>query len=388
MASVDQQLANLYYGTGDAGSYGGIEQLYARARELNIPGVTRDTVRKFLSEQVTYQLHKPARKKFIHNQTIVGHRDEQWQADLAVMDNLAHENKGYRYILTCIDVLSRYAWAVPVHTKSAKDMLKAMKMLFEEAWPRKPQRLQTDRGLEFYNGEVRAFLKEQNVELFSTNSPYKCALVERFNRTLKTMLYKYFTAYKTKKWYDVLDNMVTAYNQRPNRTIGVPPATVLTEEDDRRVWRRVYYDSKEAQLHRADQRQANADNVASAGDTVRISLTKGHFDKGYIPNWGRQHMVVKEVVPSRRGGHPRPVYKLADTQGDSINGQYYREEVQYVPDRLRNTLEVERILRRRAAEDGQTETLVKFKGWPDKFNRWLTDEELTIYKEAPAHRTL
>ena len=165
-------------------------------------------MRKFLTEQATYQLHKPAHRKFTHNQTIVGHRDEQWQADLAVMNNLAHENKGYRYILTCIDVLSRYAWAVPVRTKGTKDMLTAMKLLFDEAWPRKPQRLQTDRGVEFYNAEVRKFLREQNVELFSTNSPFKCALVERFNRTLKTMLYKYFTAHKTKRWYDVLDNMV------------------------------------------------------------------------------------------------------------------------------------------------------------------------------------
>jgi hypothetical protein len=141
---------------------------------------------------------------------------------------------------------------------------------------------------------VREFLREQNVELFSTNSPFKCALVERFNRTLKTMMYKYFTANKTKRWYGVLDNMVAAYNQRPNRTIGVPPATVLTEEDDKRVWRRVYYDSKEARTRLADMRPANVDNIANTGDRVRISLTKGHFDKGYVPNWGRQQLVVKE----------------------------------------------------------------------------------------------
>lgn len=378
--SIDQQLANIYYTTHDPASYGGVARLYARARELGIP-VDKNRVRQFLTEQVTYQLHKPARKKFAHNQTIVGHRDDQWQADLAVMDKLAHENKGYRYILTCIDVLSRYAWAVPVKTKGAKDMLTAMKLLFEKALPRRPQRLQTDRGVEFYNGSVRAFLREQNVELFSTNSPFKCALVERFNRTLKTMLYKYFTAHKTKRWYDVLDNMVRAYNQRPNRTIGAAPATVLTAEDDTRVWRRVYYDSKEAQLLRADVHPANADNMANTGDRVRISLTKGHFDKGYVPNWGREQLVVKDVVPPNRGGRPRLVFKLSDTQGQALNGQYYPEEVQRVPERLQNVLEVERILRRRTGDDGQTETLVKFKGWPEKFNRWLTKAELEQYQK-------
>ena len=385
---MDQQLADIYYGVGDAGSYGGVDQLYARAKELGIVGVTKERVRKFLTEQVTYQLHKPARRKFIHNQTVVGHRDDQWQADLAVMSNLAHENKGCRYILTCIDVLSRYAWAVPVKTKGAKDMLTAVKLLFDEAWPRKPKRLQTDRGVEFYNVQVREFLREQNVELFSTNSPFKCALVERFNRTLKTMLYKYFTSHKTKRWYNVLDQMVTAYNQRPNRTIGVPPATVLTEADDNRIWRRVYYDSKEAQLRRADEYPSNVDNAANVGDTVRVSLTKGHFDKGYVPNWGREQMVVKQVVAPNRGGRARPVFKLANVQGETVNGQYYPEEVQRVPESLKDTLEVDRVLRRRIRhpEGGGpyvTETLVRFKGWPDKFNRWLTDEELAKYKQTP-----
>ena len=381
MANTNQQLADIYYGLGDAGSYGGVEQLYERARE-HIPSITREQVRKFLNEQVTYQLHKPARRKFKHNQTIVGHRDDQWQADLAVMTNLSHENKGYRYILTCIDVLSRYAWAVPVKTKGAKDMLTAMKLLFDKTRPRKPKRLQTDRGVEFYNAEVREFLKEQQVELFSSNSPFKCALVERFNRTLKTMLYKYFTSHKTKKWHNVLDQMVNAYNQRPNRTIGVPPASVLTEEDDRRVWQRVYYDSKEAQLRRADQKPSNADNAANAGDRVRISLTKGHFEKGYMPNWGREQMHVEQAVPQNRGTRARPVFKLVDAQGKKVNGQYYPEEVQRIPDRLKDTaFEVERILRRRTDEGGHTETLVKFKGWPEKFNRWLTNAELEQYQK-------
>jgi len=385
MVNINQQLTGIYYNLGDAGSYGGVEQLYNRARE-RIPSITREQVRKFLNEQVTYQLHKPARRTFTHNQTIVGHRDDQWQADLAVMSNLSRENKGYHYILTCIDVLSRYAWAVPVKTKGAKDMLTAMKLLFKQTWPRKPKRLQTDRGVEFYNAQVRAFLKEQNVKLFSTNSPFKCGLVERFNRTLKTMLYKYFTSHKTKKWHNVLDQMVAAYNRRPNRTIGAPPAAVVTEEDERRVWQRVYYDSKEAQLRRADQHRSDAGDMPNKDDRVRISLTKGHFDKGYMPNWGREQMVVKHVVRPNRGSLARPVFKLMDVQGKKVDGEYYREEVQRVPDRLKDTaFEVERILRRRVDEGGHTETLVKFKGWPEKFNRWLTNAELDLYQK-PLHR--
>ena len=136
------------------------------------------------------------------------------------------------------------------------------------------------------------------------------------------------------------------------------------------------------QLRRGDQKPSNIDNTANAGDRVRISLTKGHFEKGYMPNWGREQMHVDQAVPQNRGTRARPVFKLVDAQGKKVNGQYYPEEVQRIPDRLKDTaFEVERILRRRTDEGGHTETLVKFKGWPEKFNRWLTNAELEQYQK-------
>jgi preprotein translocase subunit SecA len=81
-ANIDRQLDSLYYTAGDPASYGGIDRLYERAHELGIPA-DRERVRKFLEDQVTYEVHKPARRKFQRNQTLVAHIDEQWQADLA-----------------------------------------------------------------------------------------------------------------------------------------------------------------------------------------------------------------------------------------------------------------------------------------------------------------
>jgi len=170
--AIDKQLSNLYYAAGDPASFGGAERLFNRAKDLGIP-VKKERVRQFLADQVTYQLHKPVRHKFVRNQTVVSSMDEQWQADLADMSRIAKDNGGHHFILTCIDVLSRYAYAVPVKSKSAPDMLAAMHKLFEIAAPRKPRRLQTDKGKEFYNAPVRNFLKEQGVELFSTNSDNK-----------------------------------------------------------------------------------------------------------------------------------------------------------------------------------------------------------------------
>lgn len=377
--AIDKQLANLYYAAGDPASYGGVERLYERAHELNIP-VDRARVRRFLDEQVTYELHKPARHKFVRNQTLVAHRDEQWQADLAEMRTISRDNKGYHYILTCIDVLSRYAWAVPVRSKSAAHMLVAMKRLFTEAAPRKPNRLQTDKGTEFHNAQVRRFLTDQGVEHFSTQSDHKAALVERLNRTLKSRIYKHFTAHNTRRYINVLPDIVYSYNHSHHRTIGRRPIDVTTAEDDAAVWRRVYYDSKEAQLRRADTYPSNDFIIPLVGSRIRLSRWKGDFEKGYAPNWTREHYVVTDALKRRRGGVPRPVYKLKDTLDEVIEGVCYPEEVQRIPAAAVGHLEVERVLRKRHKAGSQAESLVKFKGWSTKFNRWLKDAELQQYR--------
>ena len=384
--AVDKQLSNLYYAAGDPAGYGGIERLYARAKDLNIP-VTRERVRKFLARQYTYTLHKPVRHVFKRNQTVVHHRDQQWQADLADMRTLADKNDGHCYILTCVDVLSRYAWAVPVRSKSAKDMLVAMRELFKRAAPRKPTRLQTDKGLEFYNNSVKEFLVAQQVELFSTNSDMKAALVERFNRTLKSRIYKHFTEHRTERYVNVLQDFVYAYNHARHRTIGRAPADVETEQDEHDVWRRVYYDSKEAQLQRSD---ANQRQRIANGERVRLSKYKAGFEKGYVPTWSRELFeVVGRREPHRGKSRCRLVYKLRDMQGEAIEGACYPEEVQHVPEAKASTagnlpgvLEIDRVLRMRK-HGRAAESLVQWRGWPDKFNRWLTQAELAHYKLSP-----
>ena len=300
-------------------------------------------MRKLFVEKATYQLHKPARHTFVRNQTLVAHIDEQWQADLADMSNISSENNGIMFLLTCVDILSRYAWVIPVRSKSAANMLTAMRQLFKQASPRTPTRLQTDRGKEFYNAPVHMFLRKQGVELFSTNSDHKAAIVERFNRTLKHRIYKYLTASNTRRYADVLPDIVHSYNNSYHRTIGQRPKDVTTTEDEKQVWRRVYYDNKK------DNKNANAiTHLPAVGDRVRLSRWKGTFEKGYVPNWSREHYEVVNTRPQRRGGKPRPVYKLQDMLGESIEGDCYPEEIQHVPEAASHILEVERVLRHRS----------------------------------------
>lgn len=368
-AKIAKQLSDLYYAAGDPGSYGGVEALYRRANEVGIP-VSRKHVQDYLAKQVTYSIHKPARHTFGRNHTYVGHIDQQWQADLADMQKLVNENDGYRYILTCVDILSRYAWAVPVKSKSSKDMLVAVKKLAKLSGGRVPQRLQTDQGKEFFNADVSAFLRSKKIKHFASHSDKKAAVVERFNRTLKSRLWKYFTANNTRRYVDILQDVVHAYNNSPHRSIGMRPVDVDNEVAAEKAWMSLYY-------------KANAKSPGkSPGEIpkwqrVRIVRWKGGFEKGYVPNWSREHFVVR-----KRAAHPRPVYKLWDASGEQVKGAFYPEEIQPMP---RLTLQVEQVLRHRR-RNNRREALVKWLGWPEKFNKWIPAESVARYQRPLAER--
>ena len=109
------------------------------------------------------------------------------QLDLVDMEKSGYKNKGYRWILKAVEILSRYAFAIPVYRKNKESMTKAVKTLlenFKERFGKYPNVIQFDEGKEFYNVGVRDLLKSHDVNYFSSKSEKKAAIVERFNRTL------------------------------------------------------------------------------------------------------------------------------------------------------------------------------------------------------------
>ena len=91
------------------------------------------------------------------------------------------------------------------------------------------------------------------------------------------------------------------------------------------------------------------------GAMVRISKNKGVFDKGYMPNWSKEHFTVSEA-PGPRRGTKRRVYKIADYNGEPVKGVWYPEELQQITN---NQYRIERVLRRRKATDESTEIVCK-----------------------------
>ena len=136
----------------------------------------------------------------------------------------AHKNKGYKYLLTVIDVFSKFAWTVPVKSKTGKNVSKALTFILKKG--RIPKNLQTDRGKEFYNKEFESVMLICNINLYSSYSKLKASICERFNRTLKNKIWKNFSLQGSYKWIDILQDLTLQYNNTKHRTIGMKPADV------------------------------------------------------------------------------------------------------------------------------------------------------------------
>ena len=108
-------------------------------------------------------------------------------------------------------------------------------LLENEPTQRRPVKLQTDQGKEFYNQHVKQLLDQYGIDHYSTQGEPKAAVAERFNCTLKELTYKYMTTHNTLKYLDVLPKLLAHYNQRIHSSIDMAPADV-NRHNDQVVW--------------------------------------------------------------------------------------------------------------------------------------------------------
>ena len=157
-------------------------------------GVLRQTksnfndVKQFLSNQDAYTLHADVRRRFPRRKTLAFGKDDLWQADLIDLSSLSSTNDGFRYLLTAIDILSKKARAVPLKNKTADAVVAGFREFFKQE---KPKHLQTDKGTEFLNTKLQKFLIDENVKHYtSQNEDTKCAVVDRWHRTILAKVYR------------------------------------------------------------------------------------------------------------------------------------------------------------------------------------------------------
>jgi transposase InsO family protein len=282
--------------------------VYLEARRRN-PAITLKQVSDYLAAQEVYSIHRPKRQRFLRNRVVAVAIDSDWQSDLCDMQALEKKNRGYNYILTVIDVLSKYAWAEPIKKKKPENLVEAFRKILKES-DRKPSRLFTDRGTEFLGRPFREFLEEQGIhQLYSHNDTVKASVAERYNRTLKTRLWKFFSYANSKKYLAILPHIVSAINHSYHRSIKMRPVDV-NRSNETTVWNTLY----------GQEKNPNIKFRYKIGDTVRIPMKKdkGPFAKGYEANFSKQIYTVDQ----RLARYP-PVYRVKNNSTGHLEQRVY-----------------------------------------------------------------
>ena len=304
---------------------------------------------KILSEE----LHKPKRKNYTRRKIIVNHIDEIFAADLVEMQKFSKLNKGYRYLLTCIDIFSKFSWVIPLKDKKGITIKNTLEKIFKE---RKPNFLWTDNGKEFYNKQVQDLLNENNIKLYSTNnSEIKSAVIERFNRTFKNMMYKKFTENNNTIFYNILDELVKNYNNKYHSSIKMTPVEASKKINEKKI-KNIYNFEKTKKPGRF-----------KIGDRVRLSLEKNIFEKGYDTNWTQEIFEIYDIKYSNV-----PYYYLKDLNNEKLQGTFYQEELQKT--KQDDLYTIEKILK-----TNKNRILVKWRGYDNSFNSWINKNNVTKY---------
>ena len=142
--------------------------------------------------QLADELHKPITRKSKKRKVHFSFRDNIWRVDLADMQLLSKFNKGFRFLLCVIDIFSKCV--VPLKDKKGISIVNniTFQMILEKP-KRKPNKIWIDKGSKFYNNSFKKWLRDNDIERYSTNDEGKSVVPERFIRTLKNEIYKYMT---------------------------------------------------------------------------------------------------------------------------------------------------------------------------------------------------
>ena len=289
-----------------------LDKIYHEVR--SVPNFS-SKIDKFLKQNPTSSLHKNVRHYFPRRSVLAYYPYEIIMSDLIDFNlpGMPGANKNYRYIMVFVCVFSKMAWAEPLKRKDGlssvtaiENVLKKMKDL--------PANFVTDRGLEYYDRRVQELFRRNGIKHYSLRSKHKACIAERFIRTLKGRIFKYFWKNKTKNWIDVLQQLIENYNHTFHRSIKMAPIDV-TLNNRAAVFRNLFPNANFKSTPRL-----------RVGDQVRILRSKTIFDKGYTRNWSVELYRICEASSKNNIDY----YKIEDQEGVRLSGSRYYWELNLV----------------------------------------------------------
>lgn len=405
-----QEFLKRFYDNPETGMRGR-DSLYAKISREYV-GISRRTVAAFLANQETAQVHKEVPAQPITRPAVL-RKEGQMAVDLTWLkrtDPAEDDLKDSQILFTCIDQFSKYAWVRILPNKQGGTVAKAMQSVIDDCTKTKtvlPRLVRSDNGSEFKSNEFKAVLAKVGAkQRFSEpHNPRQNAMIERFNKTIKSMIYRYMTQWNVSKMDDAaLQKLVSNYNNTLHATTEVVPADIHKPGADP-IDAKLAHSSMQVRAKKLVAENKSVYPDLSIGDKVRVArrtisswrATRTLKKYAYMKQWTYEIFVVSAKT---RGSTTKAIsYTLKDDKGEilkeqnNLPKQFIRADLQKVdPNAVIKELEpghyvVEKVIDK-GLVDGKPKYLVQWRGhddttweWPQPGFQKLVDEyEATIKK--------
>ena len=261
-----------------------------KKQQLGLGDKKNDTKINDDRKEYTKEMHKCVIHKNQRRMIYSSGIDEIWTADLIILNRQEYvkQNDSYKYILTVMDLFTRYAWVRVTKNKDKQTIADAFEDIIKTS-RRPPQRLRTDNGSEFFNNHFKNTLKRLKIIRYTTQSQLKATMIERFNHTLMNKLAVIFTERGNYHYIDDIHNIMDKYNNSYHLSIKMTPIEASKKENEGLVYYNLYG------KRRCERYLQNKKAKFKKNDRVRISRLKRHFQKGYVKRWSDEIYLIYKV---------------------------------------------------------------------------------------------
>lgn len=304
----------------------GIQRFYDKIKQKYF-GITKQEIIKFLNNLEPYQLHKRVIRADTVNPIVPKEPKQYYQIDLIDMSKYKTKNSNYSWILTIIDLFTKKAYATKLKNKEGETITNAVKDWLNQE-QLSPKVLQSDRGGEFNNQNLKLLLQQRNIrqQLSLAHSPESQGGIERFNGTLKREINMYFTTNGNTKWIDVLPRLIKNYNNSIHAITKMRPN--IASNHSQTVLNRLQQNAIK-QLNKTPKY-----TELNIGDTVRIALQttteyrKDTFRKKYLNQWSTEIYKISNLIQPPPLGSRKFIIK--DANNNLIKRKYFRFQLQKI----------------------------------------------------------
>ena len=242
--------------------------------------VKRDLTKIFIDEIYS----SPPRKNYPTNKIIYDHIDEIWSIDLAdFSDYKTSNNKGFRYIFIVIDNFSKYLWTIPLKNKYSQTITNEFSNILTKS-KRKPNKIESHRGSEFYNSIFQKFLKNKNIQHYSRFTDKGPSIAERVIRTIRNLLKKPVFEKNNADWLSELPSVIKQYNNTIHSSTKMKPTDASKKSNEKEIYSNLQ-----------DKRKI-LNPKYKLGQLVRTADIKRVFSKGDSTNWSYKLYTITEVI--------------------------------------------------------------------------------------------